>query len=155
MAGCTLQEPPSKTPVAGPAPSAASASSTEAASPVANTAASPAPSARDAKPQTAEECKRVCNGEWSAHGLTGVVSCLCRTTDAGKDCRGKNECQGECLLEPLRTEVVDKGPPARGYFIGKCAEFVTSFGCSRRIQADTQSRGPVDLSEPPPKLCMD
>jgi hypothetical protein len=83
------------------------------------------------------------------------VSCLCRTTDAGKDCRSKSECQGECLLEPLRSEVVEKGPPARGYFIGKCAEFVTSFGCARRIQADTQSQGPVDLSEPPPQLCLD
>jgi len=83
------------------------------------------------------------------------VSCLCRTTDLGKDCRDKAECQGECLLDPVRTDVVSKGPPATGYFIGKCSEFVTTFGCTRRIQEGTKGRGPVDLNDPPPAICLD
>ena len=111
--------------------------------------------AESTKPQTAEACKATCNGDWAAHGMMGVVSCLCRTTDVGKDCRDKAECQGECLLDPVRTQVVSQGPPTTGYFVGKCSEFVTTFGCTRRIPVDTKERGPVDLSEVPPEICQD
>jgi hypothetical protein len=136
---CTRQEPPSNNASTRAAPL-------------------PAPSVgdkRQPKPRSAQECQKTCNGEWSAHGLSGVLSCLCRTGDSGKDCRDKAECQGECLLEPLRSEVLSPGPPAIGFFIGKCSEFVTTFGCARRIQAGTKDRGPVDLSEPPPQICLD
>lgn len=144
---CTRQDVPSKA-ATGTAPASAAA-------PV--EATSPASTRADgAKPASAEECRKTCNGEWSAHGITGVVSCLCRTNDSGEDCRDKSDCQGDCLLaDPVRTEKVSDGPPARGYFIGKCAEFVTTFGCVRRIQPGAKTAGPVDLSEPPPAICLD
>jgi hypothetical protein len=147
VSACTRQDFPSKTSAASAAPAAAPDT--------AGTTSSTSARIGSAKPQSAEECRQSCNGEWSAHGITGVVSCLCRTSDAGRDCRDKSECQGECLLTPVRTEQVSAGPPATGYFVGKCAEFVTSFGCSRRIQAGAKSAGPVDLSQPPPEICQD
>lgn len=119
------------------------------------TASSLAVSTKQAKPQTAEACKASCNGEWAAHGLAGVVSCLCRTKDSGRDCLDKSECQGECVLEPVRTKVVSPGPPTTGYFVGKCSEFVTVFGCARRIRAGTKEQPPADLSEAPPQICLD
>jgi hypothetical protein len=117
--------------------------------------AAPSSAAPAEKPQSAESCRATCNGEWGAHGITGAVSCVCRTTDFGKDCRDKTDCKGDCLLDPVRSEVVSPGPPVTGYFVGKCSEFVTTFGCARRIQAGTKERGPVELSEPPPMICLD
>lgn len=147
---CTRQDLPSKT-------SSAGTTATTPSTPPDTASATGPTSARpgNAKPKSAEECRQSCNGEWAAHGISGVVSCLCRTSDAGRDCRDKSECRGECLLELVRSEQVSPGPPARGYFIGKCAEFVTSFGCLRRIQSGAKSAGPVDLSELPPEICQD
>jgi hypothetical protein len=79
--------------------------------------------------------------------------CLCRTHDAGRDCRARTDCEGECVLDPVRGEVVEPGPPERGYFVGRCAEFVKTFGC-QRLLAEKPS-APVVLSEPPPQICID
>src|SRR5216110_3273672 len=78
-------------------------------------------------PSTASECK-ACNGEWGVHGLVQVESCLCRTHDSGRRCRDGAECEGECIAQPGAVEVVDPGPPRRGYFVGKCSEFDHLFG---------------------------
>lgn len=149
LAACTPREPAPRAAVADAAPSAA---------PSVAPSAAPEPVAKPVqpdRPQSAEQCRQTCNGEWSAHGLAAVVSCLCRTRDFGKDCRDRADCQGECLLESVRTEVRNPGPPALGHFIGKCSEFVTTFGCVRRIPLGARERGPVDLSELPPAICMD
>jgi hypothetical protein len=131
-----------------------------AAQPLASTAPSePAPSASVATtgplPQSAQECAKTCNGEWGRHGIKRQVYCLCRTTDAGKECEDGADCQGQCLMREIRTRVVENGPPARGYFIGACAEFVTTLGCVRRVERGAKQRGPVDLGDPPPPLCAD
>lgn len=107
--------------------------------------------------QSAEECAKICNGEWGRHGIRQHVYCLCRTKDAGKDCEDAADCEGQCVLRDaeLRTRVVDKGPPARGFFVGNCSEFATVLGCVRRILRGTRQQGPVNLDEPPLKLCAD
>jgi hypothetical protein len=102
-------------------------------------------------PQTQAECK-ACNGVWGAHGLAQVTSCLCRTTNAGKRCYRHSDCQGSCVAgEEVEQEVVEAGPPARGYFIGRCAEFSPIFGCMRMLD----QAGPGPLDQPPLMLCID
>lgn len=104
--------------------------------------------------RTPEAC-RACNGEWGPHGLAQVESCMCRTKDAGKPCKGKGDCESQCVAtEQPETQVVDKGPPAKGYFLGHCHEFVPFFGCGRLLR-DSNDTTPVALDEPPPKICID
>jgi hypothetical protein len=107
-------------------------------------------------PATAKEC-RACRGDWGVHGLAGVPSCNCRTTDPGKRCTDGNECQGMCVAAPdePEREVVEAGPPARGFFVGRCSELVTVYGCNRLIERGARARGPVPLVEPPTMLCVD
>jgi hypothetical protein len=117
------------------------------------TAPGPAADASHPSARTPAECK-ACNGEWGPHGLAQVTSCLCRTTDAGKRCHRHSDCQGKCVAgEEVEREVVVVGPPARGYFVGHCAEFHTLFGCMRLLAQAGPGPGPLD--EPPPMLCID
>jgi hypothetical protein len=121
----------------------------------------PAPAAAAAAapklpPATAEAC-RACRGEWGVHGLAGVPSCNCRTTDAGKRCTDGNECQGMCVAAPEdpEREVVEAGPPARGFFVGRCSELKTVYGCNHLIERGARARGPVPLADPPVMMCVD
>lgn len=102
-------------------------------------------------PRTQEECK-ACNGTWGPHGLAQVTSCLCRTSDAGKRCHRRSDCQGLCVSgEDVEREIVEAGPPAKGYFVGRCAELNPIFGCMRVFD----QTGPGPLVEPPAMLCID
>jgi hypothetical protein len=150
IAACTRRDPPVRS-------SRADAAASSGPLPAPSQSAAPLATGpeRQRQPKSAAECRQACNGEWSAHGLTGVISCLCRTRDIGNDCRDGAECEGECLLDPVRTELVSAGPPAMGRFIGKCSEFTTTFGCVRRIPKGAKQQGPVELSDPPPEICMD
>jgi hypothetical protein len=114
----------------------------------------PAPVASVA-PRTADEC-RACNGVWGTHGIAETESCNCRTRDSGKRCRDGADCQGMCIAaeEPER-EIVQAGPPPRGFFIGRCSDLVTVFGCNRIIEVGATVHGPVPLHEPPMSICVD
>lgn len=118
--------------------------------PPAVVAASPAP-----PPTTAAGCQ-ACNGVWGTHGIATVESCVCRTHDPGKRCRDGNECEGACVAtaDPER-EITEAGPPPRGYFVGRCSELITVFGCNRFIDRGAVARGPVPLGEPPAQMCVD
>jgi hypothetical protein len=124
--------------------------------PAAPSATPPQPSATapvaQPPPTTAEGC-RACNGDFGIHGLSQTPACNCRTRDGGRRCRSKDDCQGECIADGDEHDVTDPGPPPRGYFIGRCAEFVTSFGCHRFLPAGAP--GPVRLDAPPTQLCVD
>jgi hypothetical protein len=89
------------------------------------------------------------------HGLSPTPSCNCRTSDGGKRCRDGLECEGLCTAadEPER-HVTDPGPPARGYFVGRCSTHAAVFGCYRPIDDGAGAR-PVDLTEPPQMICAD
>ena len=118
------------------------------------TARSPA-AASTRLPQTADECK-ACRGDWGRHGLAEQESCNCRTNDGGKRCTDGGDCQGMCVAseEPER-EQVEPGPPARGFFVGRCSELMTAFGCNRIIDRGARARGPVPLADPPQMICVD
>jgi len=109
---------------------------------------------RAAPPQSERDCK-ACNGDWGVHGISPTPSCNCRTSDGGKRCKDGSECQGLCTAadDPER-DVTDPGPPARGFFVGRCSRFSTVFGCYRPIDAGAGSK-PVDLTEPPQMICAD
>ena len=112
----------------------------------------PAPSS---PPATKEACRK-CRGVWAVHGPDEEESCNCRTTDAGKRCRDGDDCQGMCLAaERPETEVVVAGPPARGFFVGRCSELMFVLGCNRLIERGSSAQGPVPLAEPPPIICQD
>jgi hypothetical protein len=113
------------------------------------------PVSNNPRHQTADAC-RTCNGIWSVHGIANAESCNCRTTDGGKRCRDGADCQGMCVAaeEPER-EIVEVGPPARGFFIGRCSELATVFGCNRLIDRGAAAHGPTSLAEPPTSMCVD
>ena len=104
--------------------------------------------------QNEAEC-RACSGEWGLHGLAQTVSCLCRTRDAGKPCKDGLDCEGECEVLEGKVEVTDRGPPARGYFLGRCSDLDHLFGCHKLLVDGTANRGPVILDEPLPEMCID
>jgi hypothetical protein len=146
----SVVETPPAVASAGPA-SRATTASAEPAPPPAT-----APSASRVKPTpSAEKDCKACNGDWGIHGLAQTPSCNCRTKDGGKRCRDGTECQGLCIgADNPERQVVDKGPPARGFFVGRCSKFETVFGCYRPID-DGASARPVDLTEPPQMICAD
>jgi hypothetical protein len=98
--------------------------------------------------ETEGEC-RACNGEWGVHGLLDKPSCLCRTHDVGKVCKDGGDCEGECVVDDMKPEVAvtDPGPPARGYFLGRCSAFDHFFGCRARLPAGAKAHGPVRLDQ--------
>jgi hypothetical protein len=53
------------------------------------------------------------------------------------------------------TVVLNAGPPARGFFIGRCSELVTVFGCNGIIERGASARGPVPLTEALQVICVD
>jgi hypothetical protein len=119
----------------------------------------PRPTTKDtavaARPATPEACK-ACNGQWGRHGLANVEGCLCRTKDAGKVCKTTKDCESQCVArDQPDTEIVEKGPPAKGFFLGQCHEFATYFGCGRLLRDKVTAGAPVLLGEPPLKICVD
>ncbi len=119
----------------------------------AQTAAAGARAPEPRRASTPDEC-RACDGVWGKHGLLQEDRCLCRTRDAGKRCRDGLECEGDCLGDGT-TETVEPGPPPKGYFLGRCSELVTTFGCRAFILDGAAKDGPVRLDEPQPQLCID
>jgi hypothetical protein len=107
-------------------------------------------------PATPEGC-RACRGLWAVHGLDDKPSCNCRTADAGKRCRDGRDCQGMCIVSADKPEVelLQAGPPARGFFVGHCSALVTVFGCNRLLERGASAAGPGPVAEPPPTICVD
>jgi len=118
--------------------------------------AAPAKTAESAKtaepPKTAEDC-RACGGEFGTHGINPTPRCICGTRDAGRRCKAKEDCEGDCVADGKEKEVTEPGPPPRGYFIGRCSKLRTTFGCHLFLGPRS---GPVRLDEPPEQqLCVD
>jgi hypothetical protein len=92
---------------------------------------------------------------WGTHGISDTASCNCRTSDAGKRCRDGLECEGQCTAaETPERDVTQAGSPPRGFWVGKCSEFVAVFGCYRPIGDGAGARA-VELEEPPQTICAD
>ena len=122
--------------------------------PASSASAAAAPLAPSAAADPAAECKRTCNGEFGQHGLNPTPHCVCRTHDFGRMCESSGECEGQCIGDASLTRVVEPGPPKRGYYVGRCSEFRTSFGCSPLLPK-AKPQAPVEVDEPPPTICID
>jgi hypothetical protein len=117
-------------------------------------AATPGAPTANGEPATEAGCS-ACGGEWAAHGMRGTMSCLCPNADGGKRCRDGVECQGECVTDGADHEVTAAGPPALGFFVGRCSRFHTTYGCHRVIASGALQAGPVPLDQPPMEICAD
>jgi hypothetical protein len=104
-------------------------------------------------PPTTEEGCRACNGDFGPQGIDPTPKCLCRTHDGGKKCRGKDDCEAECVADGDEREVTQAGPPPLGFRIGRCAEFRATFGCHVFLPPKTGQ--PVRLDLAPEQMCVD
>jgi hypothetical protein len=57
--------------------------------------------------------------------------------------------------DDAKFEVVQPGPPARGYYVGKCSKYETTFGCMRVIEHGQRARGPAVEDEAAHHICID
>jgi len=106
------------------------------------------------RPKTREACQ-ACQGKWGIHGLAEVETCICKTRDSGRACRDGSDCQGQCLAEANGFVVVDKGPPPKGYYRGRCSEFDTTFGCNLMIPEGASKKGPQVAEDAAEQICID
>ena len=111
-----------------------------------------APATASTTPTTEDGC-RACNGVWGPHGISETPRCVCRTKDAGSKCRGKDDCEGDCIGDLGDKEVTEVGPPPRGFWIGRCSEMRTTFGCHVRLEATPGA--PVSLVDELHQICAD
>lgn len=85
--------------------------------------------------ETEAECK-ACSGTWGYHGISGVLGCVCGTSDGGKPCTRPIQCEAECIvLDRERFVGVRCGPQGCNgpELVGQCSGTVTDFGCHGRI----------------------
>lgn len=113
---------------------------------------SAAPAAPTPPPTTEDGC-RACNGVFGPQGIDPNPRCVCRTKDAGKKCYGKEDCEADCMGDLGDREVKDPGPPPRGFWIGRCSEMRTTFGCHVFLPA--KPAAPVPLDDKPHQMCVD
>ncbi|MBN2801969.1 MAG: hypothetical protein JXR91_02625 [Deltaproteobacteria bacterium] len=111
-------------------------------------------------------CRKTCNGKWDRFGIMQHEFCMCRTTDAGKECRDGRECESACLWKEwiANKEEIQCNPkpgylcPRRlpkGTHVGQCAEFFGLFGCTVRIPDGASDNGPVSRYEGVSHICVD
>jgi hypothetical protein len=122
------------------------------------TTAAPVAAAKPAAPAERPETKAACDaagGVWDRRGLENREGCLLRTKDSGRPCRDGTECEGDCLADENGFEVVDKGPPPKGFWRGRCSEHDTTFGCYRAIPDGARKRGPLPEDDAADAICVD
>jgi hypothetical protein len=107
------------------------------------------------RPQTKEACD-ACQGLWAIHGIVPVESCICRTSDGGDRCFDGRDCQGQCLVDrDIEFQVVDESEPPRGFYMGTCSRYDTTFGCHFVIPTGTEDLLPLPADEAARHLCID
>ena len=52
-------------------------------------------------------------------------------------------------------EVVEKGPPPKGFFVGRCADYDATFGCFKSIATGTRAKGPAVAEDAMHHVCVD
>jgi hypothetical protein len=115
----------------------------------------PPPPPRPPRPQTKEACD-ACGGLWAVHGIEQRESCICHTSDSGKQCQDGRECEGQCLVnEETGFQVTDPSSPPRGFFTGNCSYYDTTFGCNWIIPPGVDELLPLPADEAAVNLCID
>ena len=114
----------------------------------------PLPTKKTERPVTKEACD-ACGGLWDLHGIGEVETCICPTSDAGKSCMDGQQCEGACIVTDDDFQVIEQGPDPKGYYVGRCASYDTTFGCYRDIPPGTLERGPHVAEEGIEDICVD
>lgn len=77
-----------------------------------------------------EEC-RASGGEWGKFGaiahLCGIYSCAPRTSDGGKPCRNRSECEYLCVYR--------RGAALGAEVTGECAAVRNAYGCTTQVDS--------------------
>jgi hypothetical protein len=151
---CKNRQPAATSAAATPAVTHERVASAETSAPANPPTEAPAARPETPRPATKEACA-ACQGKWGRHGLAEAESCLCRTKDGGRPCLDGAECEGQCVARDADFVVVQKGPPARGHYQGKCSEFDTTFGCHRFVPRGARKKGPLPAEDAADQLCYD
>jgi hypothetical protein len=107
------------------------------------------------RPTTKEACD-ACKGIWAIHGIEPAETCICKTSDVGKDCLDGRDCQGECLIEGTpEFHVMEQGDPPLGYYRGQCAPYDTTFGCFLHIPDGVVNGLPLAPEDASQFICVD
>jgi len=112
------------------------------------------PAKKADKPVTKEACD-ACHGLWDIHGIGDTETCICPTSDAGKTCTDGQQCEGACIVTDDDFQVIEAGDNPKGYWVGRCAGYDTTFGCYRGVPAGTLERGPHVADEGFEDVCVD
>lgn len=114
-----------------------------------------AAAAKPPRPTTKAGCD-VCNGKWAQHGIAEGESCICKTKDGGKTCKDGADCEGSCIVaDDAKFEVAVPGTPPKGFYVGRCADYDTTFGCYRLISKGVGANGPVAAEDAAHRICVD
>lgn len=107
------------------------------------------------RPTTKAGCD-ACQGKWERHGIAEAESCICKTKDGGKTCKDGADCEGACIVaDDAKFEVAVPGNPPKGFYVGRCADYDTTFGCYRLISKGATKDGPVAADDLAHRLCVD
>ena len=107
------------------------------------------------RPQTKEACD-ACGGLWAVHGILPTESCICAARDAGERCIDGRQCVGQCLVaEDAEFQVMEHTDPPRGFYVGTCSAYDTTFGCHLVIPSGTDESLPLPAEEAVARLCID
>jgi hypothetical protein len=107
------------------------------------------------RPETKKECDK-CGGIWAVHGIVPTESCICRTEDAGERCVDGRQCIGQSLVQDRSDfQVMDHSDPPRGFYVGTCSPYDTTFGCHLVIPSGIDERLPLVAEEAALTLCID
>src|SRR5256885_14189612 len=102
---------------------------------------SPLPSGKTERPTSKEGCD-ACGGLWDIHGIGDSETCICPTKDAGENCTDGQQCEGACVVTDDALQVTEQGDAPKGYYVGHCADYDTTFGCYRVVPNGVLERGP-------------
>ena len=114
-----------------------------------------APAPPPPRPTTKAGCD-ACKGQWARHGIAEGESCICKTKDGGKVCKDGADCEGACIVaDDAKFDVAVPGNPPKGFYVGRCADYDTTFGCYRLISKGARAEGPVPADDAAHRICVD
>lgn len=82
---------------------------------------------------TQEGCEKL-NGRWELIGLSDEEECNLPTSDFGKICHDRSDCEGECIAE-LTSEEISKAINQSIDKYGKCSEYRIIAGCNYLVNS--------------------
>ena|SRR5258706_2061216 len=110
---------------------------------------------RPPRPDNKEACNK-CGGLWGVHGIVPIESCICRTRDGGRSCTNGSDCEGACIVgDEASFDVVTPGDPPLGFFVGRCADYDTTFGCYRVVPPRGDETSPLPEDNAAQDICVD